>query len=206
MRKLTAIAAMAALAGCVGVGPGDMAAHVRGDIRSGIEPILIAEPRPVLSGREDDEEPFIMFGARGGVVLYAGGDEVAPRLTVGAYGRMLETEEGRLEVAIEITPDVENIERQNLYVPFSADYVGFISDLLYWKAGGYYVLEMQGEKTFGVIGLEGGMGLWFPVGGEEAEEVGTAAVVNFMLHLNVAAMGGDVNAPMMLSITGGYEF
>lgn len=206
MRKLTAISAMAALAGCVGVGPGDMAGHIRGGILSEADQILTAEPRPVLSGREDDEEPFIAFGARGGVVLYMGGDEVAPRLTVGAYGRMLETEEGRLEVAIEITPDVENIDRQNLYIPFSADYVGFISDLLYWKAGGYYVFEMQGDKMFGVIGLEGGVGLWFSVGGEEAEELGTAAVVNFMLHLNVAAMGGDVNAPMMFSITGGYEF
>ncbi|GAH69197.1 unnamed protein product, partial [marine sediment metagenome] len=163
MRKLTAISAMAALAGCVGVGPWDFAYES--------DPILTAEPRPVLSGREDDddEEVFIKFGARGGVVLYAGGDEVKPRPTFGAYGRMFETEEGRLEVAIDFALDLspETAGRINICVPFSADYVGFLSDLLYWKAGGYYVFEMQDDKTFGVIGLEGGMGLWIPVGGEE---------------------------------------
>ena len=181
--------------GCVGVGSGDFA-YDGGSA-------LTAEPRPVVSGFDDDE-PFISFGARGGVVMYLAADEaVTPRLTVGAYGRMLEDETKRVEAAIELTPDLENMDRTNLYLMFAADYVGFISDLLYWKAGGSGIIETQGTKNFFILVIEGGMGMWFPVGEEDA---GTAAVVNLMLQLPISVTGGTANAKAALAITGGYEF
>jgi hypothetical protein len=85
----------------------------------------------------------------------------------------------------------------------AADYVGFISDLLYWKAGGGGIIETQGSKNFFILTIEGGMGMWFPVG---EEDTGTAAVANIMLQLPIAVQGGDANAKAALAITGGYEF
>ena len=201
MRKLMLLAAVATFAGCVGVGTGGFA-HKGGAT-------LDAEPRPMLSGEDygyDDEEgeAFIKFGARGGLVLLGGG--LKPRITVGGYGRMFEGEAGRVEVSVEITPDIENLDRNNMYVGFGGDYVGFISDLLYWKAGAVGILEMQGEKNFFIFAIEGGVGLWFPVGGEDEEESSTAAVVNFMLQIPVSVVGGDINSAAMFAITGGYEF
>ena len=196
MRKLATLAAVALLGGCVGVGSGDFA-YDGGSA-------LTAEPRPVVSGFDDDE-PFISFGARGGVVMYLAADEaVTPRLTVGAYGRMLESDTGRLEAAIELTPDLQNMDRQNLYLMLAADYVGFVSDMLYWKAGGGGIIETQGSKNFFILTIEGGMGMWFPVG--EDEDAGTAAVANLMLQLPISVTGGTANAKMALAITGGYEF
>jgi hypothetical protein len=157
----------------------------------------------VVSGRDEDE-PFISFGARGGVVMYLGAKKaVTPRLTFGGYGRMLESETGRLEAAIELTPDLQNMDRQNLYLMLAADYVGFISDLLYWKAGGGGIIETQGSKNFFILTIEGGMGMWFPVGEEDS---GAAAVANVMLQLPIAVQGGEENAKAALAITGGYEF
>lgn len=201
MRKMIVLAAVAALAGCAGVGSGGFAHKGR--------VVLDAQPVPALSGEEygyDDEEgePFMKFGARGGLVLLGGG--VSPRITVGGYGRMFESEAGRVEVSIELTPDLANIDRNNMYFGFGADYVGFISDLLYWKAGGVGILEMQGDKNFFIMAIEGGVGLWFPIGGEDEEESTTAAVVNFMLQIPVSVAGGTINSPVMFAITGGYEF
>ncbi len=210
MRKLMALAAVAALAGCAGVGTGGFA-HKGGAI-------LDAEPIPVLSGYEDygdygdygDEEgePFIKFGARGGLMLYGGGGP-KPRLTVGGYGRMLESEAGRVEVSVDIIPDIANLDRNNLSIAFGADYVGFISDLIYWKAGGLGIWDMKGDRNYFITAIEGGVGLWFPVGGGEEEyeeEATTAVVVNFMLQLPVGVAGGVKTAGAYFAITGGYEF
>ncbi len=215
MRKVMALAAVVALGGCAGVGAGGFA-HKGGAI-------LDAEPLPMLSGFEDydyddgeEGEPFMKFGARGGLVLYGGASGVdatgaekknpKPRLTVGGYGRMLESEAGRVEVSVDIIPDIANLDRSNLDFAFGADYVGFINDLLYWKAGGLGILEMQGTKVFFIMAIEGGVGMWFPVGGEEEEESSTAVVVNFMLQLPVGVAGGVSTSKAYFAITGGYEF
>ena len=195
MQKLIALAAVAVLGGCAGVGTADFAheGHT----------ILTAEPRAAVSAALDEEQPLISWGARGGVVLYSAGD-VKPRVTVGGYGRLLEDEAKRVEVAIEFTPDIEHIDRNNLYVLFAADYVGFVGEGgFYWKAGGNGIYEMQDEKQFFVIGLEGGAGFWFPVGEEEA---GTALAVSVVLQIPLAVVGGEVNSGALIAITCGYEF
>ncbi len=201
MRKLMVFAAVAALGGCAGVGTDGFA--YKGNA------ILDAQPLPVLSGYEDyddygDEEegePFIKFGARGGVVIF--GSAVPARLAIGAYGRMFETDAGRVEVSIEMWPDIPNLARSNLSLAFAADYVGFISDMLYWKAGINPILDLQGDKKYFIFGIEGGVGLWIPVGEEEAT---TAVTVNMMLQLPLSVVGGTKTSGAYFSITGGYEF
>jgi hypothetical protein len=194
MRKLTVLAAGAVVAGCVGVGPGDFAYDA--------EAPFTIEPRPTVSGQpydDYDEESAVAWGARGGVILFVGAQTaIDPRVTVGGYARLLEDEAKRIEIGAEFTPDIANISRGNLYVSFSGDYVGFLSDLLFWKVGGGGIFEMRGDvnQFFGLF--EGGAGLWIEVG-----EEGAAAVVNLLLQV---PLGSDLNVNAMMAITGGYEF
>jgi MYXO-CTERM domain-containing protein len=137
------------------------------------------------------------WAARAGMVLYLGTEvDVPPRLTMGAFARMLETDSTRVEVGIDLTPELGGDSRTNVYGTLSGDFVGFIDDTFYWKAGGGVILEQQDSTNYFLGILEGGAGMWFGVGEENA------AVVNVIFQIPL----GDANPAMMLAITGAYEF
>ena len=202
MRKLTALAAVALLGGCAGLGTADFAPVC--PYRA--EAILTAEPRPAIAGAMEDEEPFVKWAGRLGVVMSStSADDMDPRVTLGAYARFLESDTGRLEAGVDVVPDFGTAPRMNLYVSFAADYVGFIGEGgLYWKAGGGGILEIQDEKMFFLMLMEGGVGFWIPF---QREDVTQAFVVNVMLQRPmIATADSENNAELLLAITAGYEF
>jgi len=160
--------------------------------------VSLAPPAPSADLSSGLEQDTPRWSPRGGVVVFNDTTiDVAPRVTVGAYTRFFETDTRRVEIAADLAPALDGGSETNMYLALTGDLVAFLGDGTFClKAGAGLAVERRGDTTYALGVAEAGVGLWVPVGRENAFVAGAAW--QFPL--------GEANPASMIALTAGYEF